>query len=322
MSTGGLLDIVIVGGATLLGREVQEALGGSTIPVGNVRLVSTRVGEEQLGIEARLVDFGGEALVETPIVASEIEEADLVFLCEPGAALHPAVGAATRVVDLSRSPGARGIVAVAGVNDGAYAGQRWVRSPHPASVLLCHVMHALAPLSPSGAAATVVLGASDAGRAGVDELMDQTRATLSFSTVPNSVFPRQLAFNVFAPFEPRADGSDVESTIGAEVGAVAGQRVAVALLQASLFYGVAASLHVNVAGDSERALGALADHPAIALWLDDDSSIISVAGEDSVVVGRLRVDADGGLFVWALCDNARRGGALNAVEVASRLLGS
>ena len=46
------------------------------------------------------------------------------------------------------------------------------------------------------------------------------------------------------------------------------------------------------------------------------------AGADDVLVGRIRRDATEprGLCLWTVCDNLRKGAALNAVEIAERLL--
>jgi aspartate-semialdehyde dehydrogenase len=45
------------------------------------------------------------------------------------------------------------------------------------------------------------------------------------------------------------------------------------------------------------------------------------AGGDEVLVGRIREDgAGGGLMLWGVCDNLRKGAALNAVQVAELLL--
>jgi aspartate-semialdehyde dehydrogenase len=46
------------------------------------------------------------------------------------------------------------------------------------------------------------------------------------------------------------------------------------------------------------------------------------AGQDEVLVGRIRRDptAESGLALWAVCDNLRKGAALNAVQIAELLL--
>ena len=45
------------------------------------------------------------------------------------------------------------------------------------------------------------------------------------------------------------------------------------------------------------------------------------AGGDEVLVGRIREDRAGeGLALWVVCDNLRKGAALNAIQIAELLL--
>jgi aspartate-semialdehyde dehydrogenase len=48
----------------------------------------------------------------------------------------------------------------------------------------------------------------------------------------------------------------------------------------------------------------------------------TAAGRDEVLVGRIRRDStvENGLALWSVCDNLRKGAALNAVEIAELLL--
>jgi len=47
-----------------------------------------------------------------------------------------------------------------------------------------------------------------------------------------------------------------------------------------------------------------------------------VSGKDEVFVGRIRKDPDleNGLNLWIVSDNLRKGAALNAIQIAERLL--
>jgi aspartate-semialdehyde dehydrogenase len=56
--------------------------------------------------------------------------------------------------------------------------------------------------------------------------------------------------------------------------------------------------------------------------LHDYATPADAAGEDEVLVGRVRQDTttDRGLALWAVCDNLRKGAALNAVQIAELLL--
>ncbi|WP_031934042.1 aspartate-semialdehyde dehydrogenase [Candidatus Hepatobacter penaei] len=51
-------------------------------------------------------------------------------------------------------------------------------------------------------------------------------------------------------------------------------------------------------------------------------SVMEVAGEDKVFLGRLRVPSPSTVAFWAAADNLRKGAALNAVQIAEALYGS
>jgi aspartate-semialdehyde dehydrogenase len=70
-------------------------------------------------------------------------------------------------------------------------------------------------------------------------------------------------------------------------------------------------------GDAREVLAA-APHVRLA----DLPTPGEAAGQDEVLVGRIRRDptAESGLALWAVCDNLRKGAALNAVQIAELLL--
>ncbi|MHA1113057.1 MAG: Asd/ArgC dimerization domain-containing protein, partial [Alphaproteobacteria bacterium] len=57
---------------------------------------------------------------------------------------------------------------------------------------------------------------------------------------------------------------------------------------------------------------------------DDEGYVtpIECAGEDAVYVSRIRRDpsVEHGLALWVVSDNLRKGAALNAVQIAERLI--
>jgi aspartate-semialdehyde dehydrogenase len=71
---------------------------------------------------------------------------------------------------------------------------------------------------------------------------------------------------------------------------------------------------------AEGARGVLASAPHVRLA--DFPSPRDAAGEDDVLVGRVRRDptAERGLALWIVCDNLRKGAALNAIQIAEYLL--
>jgi aspartate-semialdehyde dehydrogenase len=53
----------------------------------------------------------------------------------------------------------------------------------------------------------------------------------------------------------------------------------------------------------------------------DSPTAKDAVGGDEVLVGRIREDpVDGGLMLWGVCDNLRKGAALNAIQIAELLL--
>jgi aspartate-semialdehyde dehydrogenase len=71
---------------------------------------------------------------------------------------------------------------------------------------------------------------------------------------------------------------------------------------------------------ADEARGLLAGAPHVELA--EAATPGAAAGRDTVLVGRVRRDTttDNGLSIWAVNDNLRKGAALNAIQIAERLL--
>jgi aspartate-semialdehyde dehydrogenase len=86
-------------------------------------------------------------------------------------------------------------------------------------------------------------------------------------------------------------------------------------------HGVAATLRFDrdVSGDEARSI--LSSAPGIELWKDRTPTPLDSAGIDAVLVGRVRetVSQPGGINLWVVGDNLRKGAALNAVQIAELL---
>ena len=68
-----------------------------------------------------------------------------------------------------------------------------------------------------------------------------------------------------------------------------------------------------------QAREVLASSPAVRV--SKRPTAREAAGGDEVLVGRIRRDtAGGGLALWVVCDNLRKGAALNAIQIAELLL--
>lgn len=311
----------IINPLTLVGNEIKTILRERAFPFDKVVLLDTT--GQQTGA---LTDVGDEPAVVTAASAEELSDLDLVFFCGPPAGNREWVEGDSDyiVVDLSQPTTAEdGKLAIAGVNLESIGGSdRKLVSPHPIAIPIALILHEIEKVAKVElCTATVVQPASEFDQPGIEELAKQTISVLSVASVPKETFDRQLAFNLYPALE------HLEPFIVAQIRAVTDVRAQIALLvtQGTIFHSHTFSLFVKVdeAVDQAKIENALKQNPAIAFPEGDQQfDTIDAAGKDEVLIAEVRSDASikGGFWIWAVCDNLRRGSALNGVLVAERVL--
>ncbi|HEX3109446.1 MAG TPA: Asd/ArgC dimerization domain-containing protein, partial [Thermoanaerobaculia bacterium] len=226
------------------------------------------------------------------------------------------------VVDLTQ-PGTAddGKVAIAGVNlESIDASDRRLVSPHPIAIPIALILHQIERVAKVElCTATVVQPASEFDEAGVEELAKQAISVLNVQSVPQKVFNRQLAFNLYPAPERN------EPFIVSQIRAVTDVRAQIALFvtQGTIFHSHTFSLFIKTDVDADLAKDALRRNPAIAFPEgDQEFGTIDAAGKDEVLIAEVRADdaVRGGFWIWAVCDNLRRSSALNAVLIAEKVL--
>lgn len=311
----------IVNPLTLVGNEVKTILRDRSFPFAKVVLL------DSTGKEAgALTEIDDEPAVITPISDDELEDLDLVFFCGPAEANREWIARYEEdrfvAIDLSQPSAAEeGKLAVAGINlDDIDGSDRLLVSPHPVAIPIALILHQIGQLARvDQCIATVVQPASEFEQAGVEELAKQTFGVLNIQGVPKDVFDRQLAFNLY----PAAAGN--EETIAAQIRALTNAQTALLITQGTIFHGHTLSLFIETGEelDAAKILETLGRNPAIALPEGDEAfGTVDAAGRDEVLIAEVRPDSAvrGGFWVWAACDNLRRGSALNAVLVAEKVL--
>jgi aspartate-semialdehyde dehydrogenase len=199
---------------------------------------------------------------------------------------------------------------VAGVNDDVLDHDDIVANPNCSAIQLACV---LAPLHRAAGLARVRLAtyqsASGAGDAGIARL----QATLSMEA--------DLAMD----WDLDGDEFSEEAKLRAETRKILG--LAELPLQANcvrvpVLVGHAQALWIETEDPltPEQAREILAEAPHVRL--QELAMPGDAAGADEVLVGRIRADATSGhgLALWTVCDNLRKGAALNAVQIAEVLL--
>lgn len=299
----------------LVAEELRETLEKRRELWDELRLLSSA--DEDAGV---LTSVRGAAAVIQPFAADLLEGVDVAFFDGPVAANRPLLEelpAGVVAVLLSPDAGPEdGHPVVAGVNPETAADFPRLSSPHPGTVALAHLLHPLLPYRPYRAVATLLEPVSTLGKAGLDEMLAQSRSVLTFqSQPPRDVLPAQLAFNVLPNTAPTAGMQRQLATIlGADV------ELSIRALRAGVFHGYGISLYVDLDEDpgGEAVIGALGAHPVNEVAGEPDLlGLIDAAARDEMLIGSVVAEPGrpGGYHLWAAMDNLTCGGAGNAVAI-------
>lgn len=324
--------VAIIGGESLLGKEVRELLDDSDLRV-DVKLVAS----EQSAEEGSLLTRGrDEALVVTPLEAADLATARIVVLAGSPETSRRAyeqirnLAPVPAVVDLSGGleelPDAR--LRAPAVEQPSYQAEPGIQViAHPAAIALTMF---LAQLQKSGSIRRIIAEVfepvSERGQAGIDELQKQTVNLLSFKPLSKQIFDAQVSFNMLSQF-----GSDsphsleaIELKIDRHLATLlavagAGPMPSLRLIQAPVFHGYSMSIWVEF--DKNPGVPAIARCLAsekidVRTGDEEPPTNVGVAGQGGIIVGGMTVDRNEPLacWFWLVADNFRVA-AENALEV-------
>ncbi len=172
---------------------------------------------------------------------------------------------------------------------------------------------------------------SGAGKAGMDELFEQSRNIFVGDPAEPRKFTKQIAFNVIPHIDAFLDdGSTKEEwKMVVETKKILDPKIKVSAtcVRVPVFVGHSESINIEFedeisAADARRILR---EAPGVLLIdkAEDGGYItpIESAGDDATYVSRVREDptVENGLNIWCVADNLRKGAALNAVQIAELL---
>ncbi len=304
--------IALVGGETLLGADVREALV-DRVPDASIRLIGSHD-------ETILTAGQGEAVVMTGLDAAAIAEARAVVLAGTRESSLKAFSILERsaqrpvIVDLTAAledrPEAR--LRAPSVEGGAPGVPSTIQIvAHPAAIILAKVLRAAK--GAGRAVATILAPASERGRAGVEELRMQTVQLFSFQPLQQEVFGAQLSFNLLAG----ASGQD-ERTIERHLASLLSTgppapMPSIRVIQTPVMHGYSISLWVEGAGDFDRE--------GLDLWVDAVPSPVGVAGENGISIGSMERDRNHGSAIWMwIAADQFRVAARNAADLVKESL--
>jgi aspartate-semialdehyde dehydrogenase len=337
MATKTKLKLALVGSDSLRGRELKDTLDRSDWNPIDLEFYDPDVKEEF----SKLTDFRDEPRVIRAARAEDLAGKDIVFLAGSRdgsrklgrqAAKHK-----FRAIDLSEAFNDDTAVPliVAGVNDHLLAGKkaRLIANPHPVTVILSHLFHLVIPAFGLKKAVSFILQPVSAfDDPGIQELASQSAALLSGADPEKKIFKEQIAFNILSHTEkPDERGfCTAELQMGAEIRRVLDRPdlpLFLSAVQAPVFHTYSLMTYLELEKDADMAgLEALfAGQSAFSVTTFREgcsASSLSTAGKSEIFVGQLKQEESSprSFWVWLVADNLTRGSALNALEIARKLL--
>ena len=309
--------IALVGGDTLVGREVRDVIASSE-PALDLKLVAEI--DDETGA---LTEQGGEPTIVTGLSAASLHDAAAVILAgSPESSRKALEMGAARLIDLSYAledhPQAR--------LRAPQAEPRGYRAPesavyviaHPAAIALALFFNRLHPQHPIRRAAVHVFEpASERGNKGLDELQQQTVSLLSFKGLPKAVFDAQASFNRLARYgeEAPAKLEEVEQRIERHLATLLANdsrapMPSLRLIHAPVFHGHSFSIWAEF----ETNPGAAALEQALTAGNIDVGGAdaeppnnVGVAGQSGISLGAIEADRNvaKAAWFWMAADNLR-----------------
>ena len=328
---------VVVAGATgNVGREMLNILAERQFPVDELAVLASR---RSLGTE---VSFGDKTLTTQDIDTFDFTGWDMALFAIGSDATKQygpkAAAAGCVVIDNSSlyryDPEVPLIVPEVNplaIHD--YAKKNIIANPNCSTA---QMVVALKPLHDRAKIKRVVVSTyqsvSGAGKEGMDELWDQTKAIYNPTTdVPPKKFQKQIAFNVIPHIDVfMEDGSTKEEwKMVAETKKIVDPsiKVTATCVRVPVFVGHSEAINIETEDflDEDEARDILRQSPGVMVIDKREAggyvTPAECVGDFATFISRLRQDStvENGLNFWCVSDNLRKGAALNAVQIAELL---
>ena len=328
---------VVVAGATgNVGREMLNILAEREFPADEVAALASR---RSLGAE---VSYGDKTLVTKDLDTFDFSGWDIALFAVGSEATQKyapkAAAAGCVVIDNSSlyryDPDVPLVVPEVNANAVlGYSKKNIIANPNCSTA---QMVVALKPLHDRVPIKRVVVSTyqsvSGAGKQGMDELWDQTKAIYNpTDDKRHEKFTKQIAFNVIPHIDKfMDDGSTKEEwKMVAETKKIVDTRIKVTAtcVRVPVFVGHSESINIEFEDflDEDEARDILREAPGVMVIdkREDGGYVtpVEAAGDYATFISRIRQDStiDNGINLWCVSDNLRKGAALNAVQIAETL---
>ncbi len=327
--------VAVVGATGAVGNEMIETLMSRDFPVEKLRLFAS---ERSKG---KTLSFWGEEVPIETLSEDCFEGIDIALFSAGGSRSKHWAPVAARsgcvVVDNSSAwrMDPEVPLVVPEVNPGDIKKHKGIIANPNCSTIQMVVV--LKPIHDAARIKRVVVttfqSVSGTGKKAMDELVEQTRDILNFQEPKVEVYPHQIAFNILPHIDTFLENgytkeemkmvNETKKIMGDDSIRITATTVRVPVLRCH-------SESINI--ETERKItpnevrAVLAGSPGIVVFDAPEKNVypmpVDVAGKDETYVGRVREDdsVDNGINLWIVADNLRKGAALNAVQIAEKLV--
>ncbi|HUA32383.1 MAG TPA: hypothetical protein VMA09_02165 [Candidatus Binataceae bacterium] len=309
-------SVAIVGATGIVGNQLIELIGARGIALGELKLFAT-----ESGAAGTVSGVGEESLVEVLTSPEDLRGFDIVFLALPAprAAEIVAANPGPKLIDLSAATQQPSEVALfaPGLTPRAQIEARRSETvfavPHPVAHTLAICLSAVGSLARS-IGATAMIGASGAGKLGIEATVKQTTDLLG-AQLDLEDEETQRGFNIFMRESERA----LAAAISAQTAALCSGAplIALQIVAVPVLHGTGLTIEIPSEGDGDALIEHLRAAPGLLVQeAGEPLAVIDAVGQEAIIVSVDRVP--GGIAIWCVFDNARLA-ALDALWIAESL---
>ncbi len=323
-------NIAVVGATGAVGREMQKILEEKKFPINKLKLFATEksagkkfiVNNQKYTVETikpgcfKDIDIALFSIGSTPskeIVPRAVEEGAVVIDNSNAFRMDKDVPLVVPEINPEEIKNHKGIIA----------------NPNCSTI---QMVVALKPIYDLAGIKRIVVNTyqavSGTGKAAIDELDQQVRSYVNNKEITNDVYPHQIAFNALPHIDVFFDNGYTKE----EIKMVRETRkilkddtiaITATAVRIPVFYGHSEAVNVEVKKEIsiEKLREKLKKSEGIKI-VDKYPVTIMSEKDDNVLVGRIRKDNSvaHGFNLWIVANNLRKGAALNAVQIAEKLI--
>jgi len=328
--------VAVVGATGAVGREMLRTLEARRFPVERLVVLATAKSA------GKKLAFAGREVVVQALTPSSFEGVEIALFSAGASTSREfapiAASAGALVIDNSSAwrmdEGCPLVVPEVNLAAAAQRPKGIIANPNCSTI---QMVVALEPLHRAARIRHIVVSTYQAtsgkGQAAVNELLSQTRDVVAGRPAVPKIFPSPIAFNLVSDWKAgERDYSEEEWKMVNETRKIFGDPsigVSPTTVRVPVVNGHAESVHVQFHRPMTAAEAKTLLRGAPGVELVDGPYApghhpqpLAASGTDPVYVGRVRDDlaVPGALNLWIVGDNLRKGAALNAVQIAERVL--